>query len=63
MCVKESKLKTSASKNEMEKNTTNYNSLMQVFLAMFGSFGIETTVYTVVLLFTHSQFQLPQSQI
>lgn len=45
----------------MEKNTTNYNSLMQVFLAMFGSFGIETTVYTVV--FTHSQFQLPQSQI
>lgn len=47
----------------MEKNTTNYNSLMQVFLAMFGSFGIETTVYTAVLLFTHSQFQLPQSQI
>lgn len=53
------------------KNTTNDNSLMQVLLAMFGSFGIETTVYHGPPLFfsllatfhTHSLFQLPQSQI
>lgn len=54
------------------KNTTNDNSLMQV---LFGSFGTETTVYHgppllffflfsfFLQLFTHSMFQLPQSQI
>lgn len=44
-CVKESKIKKTSTSKMRWKTTTNDNFLMQVLLARFGSFGIETTVY------------------
>lgn len=66
-CVKEPKSKKKQALIKWDENTTNDNSLMQVLLARFGSFGIETTVYhgphLPPLHVTFPLSQLPQSQI
>lgn len=69
MCVKESKLKTSTSKNEM-RNTSIDNFLMQVLLARFWLLWYKdhsvlwsSSSFFFLPLFTHSLFELPQSQI